>query len=466
MTRRWRTVALLTIVVAGFAVAGLLGLHAADLRIRVDEFELLPRASEVLDADRRIRETFGSDERFVIGVTSARREVTEPIFLGDLDFLVRQLHTSRNFGTLLHDRLGRARYRAEPVADAPWLLHAPDPSWIEQALEVSPLIRDLAVGASRHTAFLETPSLSGDGVASLQERLAEAVTALDQRRPGEYTVRVVGRDVVLNGLGMVIYDDLVRLLPWTFAVVFVLLWLAFRSIPLAVIALAEVGLAVLSTLGVLALLGLDLSIMTALVPVLVTVLGIADEIHLFGEFARWSGLSPEASRFESARRALAHVVFPITATTLTTAIGFASFLFTDVPALHAFGLLASLGVCFSWLYTVTVVPALLALVPVTLQARWAEPPPTRRRRWWLSRPAAVIVTLLTLPGWLGLRVDDGWTRNFRPDHPIVQDVDWFQRESVGLYAFDVVLGLPVGEAWTEPDALRTLDTWVGEMKAS
>ena len=45
-----------------------------------------------------------------------------------------------------------------------------------------------------------------------------------------------------------------------------------------------------------------------------------------------------------------------------------------------------------------------------------------------------------------LRIDDGWTRNFRPDHPIVRDVRWFERESVGIYQLDLMLERRDGRA--------------------
>src|SRR6185369_7854937 len=75
----------------------------------------------------------------------------------------------------------------------------------------------------------------------------------------------------------------------------------------------------------------------------------------------------------------------------------------------------------------------------------------------------VALTLLVVPGILRLHVDDGWSQNFRPDHPIVRDVRWFEKESVGVYQFDVMLTREDGRAWTEPDLLRSAEAFQKDM---
>ncbi|HKI01532.1 MAG TPA: MMPL family transporter [Thermoanaerobaculia bacterium] len=440
------------------ASAGLLALRIPRLRIRVQDFEFLPRTSDVLAADAEIRRTFGSDDRLIVGLESRRREVTDPAFLADFRFLVEEVARDPNLRMLLLDRLTRPRLQPEAVAGEPFLLHAPDPSWIAAALRSTALTRKLAVGKSRRVGFFELAALSPTGVRSTEESVRAAFARLAARRPGEYTLHVVGRHVVLNGLGQTIFEDLRRLLPWSFAIVFVILLLTFRSLLPAVVAIGEVGMSVACTMGILQWLGHDLSLMTAVVPVLVTVLGIADEIHLFGELYHLKALHPHWSRPALAWGAARNVFFAVTATTFTTAIGFFAFLVPDVPALRIFGAAAGMGVCMSWLFTLLFVPALLSLIPAGPGPRWAR---GHQGGAALSSPfrnaVPIALTLLLLPGIFRLRIDDGWTRNFSPEHPIVQHDRWFRGESTGLYQFDLLLERLDARPWTEPDVLRSLD---------
>jgi uncharacterized protein len=439
------------------------------LRVRVHDLELLPAGAGVLAADRTIRDTFGSDERVILALTNRRREVTDPVFLEDVRLFGREMGRSHNIRLLMFDRLTRARFNPAPVNPAdtePWLLHPPDGAWIAAALRHTAVRGKLGAGRSRHTAFLEAPAFSGSGVEDIARRGRQALAALEARRPGEYTLRVIGRQVVLNGLGQALFEDLQRLLPWALLIIFLLFGWIFRSVWMAGLALLQSGLCVLFTMAALDALDHSISITTAMIPVLLTVIGIADDLHLYSEYLRLRRQHPEADPLTLVWRGVRKVFFPCTATALTTAIGFASFLPTDVPGLRVFGLLASIGVCISWLLTVTVVPALLSLIPIRKLPRWTLEPRVSLPPLLVRGAVPVVLTLLVVPGVLRLRIDDGWTHNFRPDHPIVQDVRWFEKESVGVYQFDVMLTRTDGRSWTEPALLHSLAAFQSDAEAA
>lgn len=425
-----------------------------ELRIQVDDREFLPRTSPVLAADAEIRQRFGTYERFIVALESDRSGVETERFRDDYLRFVEDLSSNHNLAMLLMDRLYRSRPHGSALATGDLLpLEPPNGAWVAAARRHSQQIRRLASGNSGRSAFVEVTALSGGGVRTLGKHIDPATAALEERRPGEYRVRLLGRQIVLNALGDAILADLERILPWSLLVVLASLWLVFRSFPVALLGLLEVGLAIACTLAMLRLLGQDLSLMTALVPVLITALGIADEIHLFGEFLLLRTASPETDRRRLAWRAAGRVFFPVTATSLTTIIGFSSFLFTDVPALEIFGLLASLGIFFSWFFTLGVVPFFLGRLPPFSGPRWLlRPPPLPA----FGSGAIVLLSIILLPGILRLRIDDGWTRNFSPDHPIVQDVAWYQGESTGLYRLDVLLERRDGRPWSEPEPLARL----------
>lgn len=451
-------------LLAMLLLVGGLGLLAAarplrDLRIRVNDLDFLPAGSPVLAADQEIRERFGSDERLIIAFEGLERDLGDLAFRADLDFFLKRLAQSHNINQLLLDRLFRHRFEPRDSASEPYFLHPPDRVWIERALAVTAGTGQLAAGRSRRTVFLETPALSATGVASIDQRVREAFAELDARKPGEYRVRLLGRYVVLNSLGQATFEDLTRLLPWSFLIIALFFWAIFRSWTLAGLALLQSGATVLLTLSIQARLEHPLSLMTAMIPVLVTVIGIADEIHFFGIFLSLRAAHPERSAPSLAWETLRRVFFPCTAITLTTVIGFASFWATEAPALQVFGMMAGIGLAVSWLISVTLVPAVLALVPVRAQPGWSQ------RSWglpahgaWLLHPAFLVVLSLALvPGIARLRTDDGWTRNFRPDHPVVQDVRWFEKESVGLYQLDLMLARKDGRRWTEPAQLAAVE---------
>src|SRR5262245_27585291 len=109
------------------------------------------------------------------------------------------------------------------------------------------------------------------------------------------------------------------------------------------LALIQSGVTVALTLAIQTRLGHPLSLMTAMIPVLITVLGIADEIHFFDTFLALREARPERTAPALAWETLRRLFFPCTAIALTTVIGFASFWATEAPALRVFGLIAGIG---------------------------------------------------------------------------------------------------------------------------
>ncbi len=453
---------------AGAVATATLAWPLRNLQIEVNDLEFLPQQSEVLAADESVRTTFGSDDRLIIAMEGLGKEITDPVFIDDARFFMGRIAADYNLDKLMLDRLYRARFRKEPVSGEPYLLHSPGAAWIDRALLLTGTTGQIAAGRSRRAYFFEFPSFSAAGVESIVPLVRQAAADLDTRRPGAYRVRLIGRQVVLNALGTSIFADLLRLLPWSFLLIGILFWILFRSWVLVSLAVVQSMATVVLTLAILARLGQPLSLMTAMIPVLITVLGIADEIHMFGEFLRLRAVYPERTSTALAWESLRRLFFPCTAITLTTIIGFASFLATDAPALRLFGLLAGIGLGISWVISITLVPAVLALVPIRARPRWSE------RTWSLeaavpflrSRALPIGLSLLLLPGILRLRIDDGWTRNFRPDHPVVQDVHWFEKESVGIYQFDLMLTRRDARPWSEPKLLAELSRLQREVAAT
>ena len=126
--------------------------------------------------------------------------------------------------------------------------------------------------------------------------------------------------------------------------------------------------------------------LTSLIPVFLTALGVADEIHLFAEYFERRRRSPSRPPAVLVLEAMRGVARPVTVTSITTAVAFLSFTLTDIPAVQVFGFMTGVGTLISWFLTLVFVPAVLVWVqPRGKAPRWTEPPATRRRAW-ATRP--------------------------------------------------------------------------------
>ncbi|MCW5697459.1 MAG: MMPL family transporter [Bauldia sp.] len=256
-------------------------------------------------------------------------------------------------------------------------------------------------------AFVVTPAAAlateDEHVAILAEIAAlipavEADTGLAVTVTGYAALRIeiielVRRDqIVLNGSGLVLG--------------FLLSLLLFRSLTAALMTALPAAAAGMTLLGWTAALGIDVTIMSNVVPAVVIILGYADGMHITYAFRRHrdAGLSPAVA----VRRALDEVGAACVLAGLATALAFLSMTISDVRMVRSFGWVGSLG---------TITGVLMVLVTHGLVARligrfWAD----RSRMTtlpisWLAGPLAAItafsarrgrlITLLSVPLTLG-----------------------------------------------------------------
>jgi uncharacterized protein len=137
-----------------------------------------------------------------------------------------------------------------------------------------------------------------------------------------------------------------------------ILWIIFRKWASVYIALTSVGLGMLFFLGVLGAWGRDLSVMSALYPVLMVIIGTSDVIHMLSKYI------DELRRGHQPNEAIVITVKEIGLATLmtavTTAIGFATLITSRIVPIQEFGINAAVGVMVAY---VTVLLVTLAIMP-------------------------------------------------------------------------------------------------------
>ncbi|MBP7148840.1 MAG: MMPL family transporter [Acidobacteria bacterium] len=141
--------------------------------------------------------------------------------------------------------------------------------------------------------------------------------------------------------------------------VMVILLLAFRSLLLAALTMVPLVIGILASVGVMALVGIDFNLVT--ISMLPLILGIAIDngVHVVHRYVE--GL--EHGGHENLREVMLHTGRGVVMASLTTIAGFGALLFADYPGLISSGVLAMLGTGATLLAAVTILPALLLLVP-------------------------------------------------------------------------------------------------------
>lgn len=144
--------------------------------------------------------------------------------------------------------------------------------------------------------------------------------------------------------------------------VIIILALVYRSLWGVVVPLLIVVLSVIWSLGLMGLIGKPIDIMTALLPLILFVVGISDVIHLLSRYFEEirNGLSKEAAIKISYKQ----VGMATFLTSLTTALGFLTLLTSGIKPVRELGIYAAIGVFIAFILAFSLLPAILTLNPV------------------------------------------------------------------------------------------------------
>lgn len=433
------------------------------LELRMDGRALVPADDPTLLFDRQIRRLFGVRDPLVVVV-----ETSHPDGIYNLATLQTIQRISEiaaeipeigpqhvtSLATERRDRVypGTLKFRPflDPLPDTELLM-----THLKNDIEAAGILEGTLVSTDGRAAavLIGVPDLAADGGFDRRELYRRVVTAVEALGSGTDRVSVVGAPAAEALLGTHVLADLMALLPASILVMSIMLGWRLRRLWGVLLGLTEIGACLVFTLGLMGWLGVPVYLTTAVLPVVLTTLGLADEIHVFSHYqlllTRGGG-----TKAELVDRTLHDMVRPVTFTSVTTSIGFLSFAAAEIDPIRLFGIFAAVGILFCLLWTLTVVPAALVLLPADRlrrprssgpsgTVRWVRPF-LRRRRWTLAALA-----LVTLPLGLGVRylyVQDSWIEGFAPRSSFRLQTEAVNRRFHGTHLLQIHLQIAEGEA--------------------
>ncbi|MCU7845070.1 MAG: MMPL family transporter [Candidatus Thiodiazotropha sp. (ex Monitilora ramsayi)] len=285
--------------------------------------------------------------------------------------------------------------------------------------------------------------------ADYSARAAEGIeTAIHRLRPNVDEVFQIGMPSIRTFVRDAITQDQRVMLPLSVLVLFLSLLLFLRGLA-AVIPLLTAGLSVLWILGGMAALGIPVTVMTAIVPVLVIIIGSTEDIHLISEY-REAVISGYGQR-----RALVHMAMrkglAVVLTFLTSYLGFLAVSANSIQLMREFGLVASTGLLLNFLITATLVPVCLRYLG---ENRWQHKTGVigkrrddivaklsefqRCRKPWIIL-FTLMITVISVHGAFSVHLNNN-IRNYLPEDSVVEEqTDTLHETLSGIESFSIVL---------------------------
>jgi predicted RND superfamily exporter protein len=428
----------------------LLGAGLLRLELRTDGAALHPVGHPDIEAAEHDRWRFLDPRQVVLLVHAppGAQTLASPTgfrFLAALHAALRSQSAIRSGGVVSIAGLLRVSPESAGLSLGTYLDSIPDDPaefavLVEEARAVARTDGLLLSPDGRLAAFY-VPLAEDRRVASM---VGELQAWLDFYASAPYELWLTGPEVAEAMLGDKVLKDLALFVPAMVVVIALLLALTLRSPGGVLIPLAEALVVLVWVLGSMGWLGIPITLVTTILPVVLMAIAITDELHILERVQAAAVSTPLAEAVEAA---LSEVGRPIIATSLTTALGFLAFLGATVVPMRHFGVWTAIGILLALLLSFCFIPALIVSLPrswfVPRSAAGGRSLGALRRRA-VARPGAALVMGLLLmavcvPGVLRLRVEDAWMDNFAPDAPLVAAERAFNDSFWGSYRFDVVV---------------------------
>lgn len=172
-------------------------------------------------------------------------------------------------------------------------------------------------------------------------------------------VYFAGMPITMDDMGSLMRTDMTRLLPVTFFIIMLILFLSFGTLRGIIMPLLSSAISIVWVLGLMHLFGYHLDLITNELPIVLLAVGSAYTIHVINRINEERG----KDRKKAMTRALTYIIIPVFLSGVTTVFGFASFIFgAYLTMIRNFGIFTSLGVLFALGLSLFFVPAFIALL--------------------------------------------------------------------------------------------------------
>lgn len=342
---------------------------------------------------------------------------------------------------------------------------------VRQIAVNEPLLKDRIVSPDGKTTGVALTLIMPDSHPSEASLVADAARKLIDQYKTTYPgveIRVSGSTMLSNAFGEATQADLTTLVPLMYLVVAVTAFLLLRSLSATFCVMIVLTMATVAAMGLSGWLGMTLTPPSALAPIIILTLAVAESVHVIHNFQHEMRLGRDK---RSAMIEAFRINFgAITLTSITNAVGFLSLNFADSPPFRDLGNIVSLGVVTTWFYALIFLPALLVVLPLKpgkliedeggLGMQWLANFVIRFRTpliWVLS--AATIALGLQIPK---IELNDQFVHWFGESIEFRRDADFMIENLTGIYTIDFSIKAGEADGVSHPEFLERVEafaTW-------
>jgi len=292
----------------------------------------------------------------------------------------------------------------------------------------------------------------------------ELAADIESKYPG-HSVYLTGGVMLSNAFFEASVQDLSTLVPLMYLVLLITAFLFLRSFWGMLITLVIIMLSASTAMGIAGWIGIPLTPPSSGAPTVIMTLAVADSIHLlvtlFQSMKR--GLSKKEAMTESLRINLG----PVFLTSLTTCIGLLGLNLSDVRPFNDLGNIATMGVTAAFIYTLVVLPVLVAIFPIRASKKVVaerSTPVVKLGEFVIAKRRGLLGFGVIAIAFLSIMVtrnelNDEFVKYFDESFAFRTDTDFTSENLSGIYTMEFSLGSGEEGGIANPDYLADVDAF-------
>jgi len=294
----------------------------------------------------------------------------------------------------------------------------------------------------------------------------ESQTKIDVKISGMPYIRTMNAQNIMDEIGKFVIIAIV--------VTICIFFFFFRSYRATIITLSVVVTGVMWALGILGFLEYEITVLTALIPPLIIVIGVPNCIFLINKYQH--EVKKHGNQARSLQRVISKIGNATLMTNITTACGFATFILTDSKILKEFGAVASINIMVIFILSILLIPIIYSFLPLPREKHL-----NHLNNEWLNifvnflsntvrkkRIPVFIISILSLcisiVGINKIEISGNLIEDMPKKSGFVKDIKFFEKEFKGILPIEIMIDSRRKKGMTRLSNLKRMNDFHDHIK--
>jgi len=262
-------------------------------------------------------------------------------------------------------------------------------------------------------------------------------------------VRISGMPYIRTLNSQNIIDEIETFISAALLVTSIIFFFFFRSFRATIISMFIVLIGVMWTFGIIGLLEYEITVLTALIPPLIIVIGIPNCIFLINKYQH--EVQKHGNKAKSLQRVITKIGNATLMTNVTTASGFATFIITDSKLLTEFGIVASLSILAIFILCLLIIPIIYSFMPMPKDKHLEH----LNKRWingfvdWMEHCVkhkkitiyitSLILLIVSIIGIYQIKISGSLIEDMPQKADFFKDIRFFEEEFNGIMPLEIMV---------------------------